>query len=216
MNNVLAQNATDIAVSASTPENYPFAERVAKIAERKVGASGLTRSSVTVNRNALMSGVCADFRNTFPSLFAKRDDKGNIIEGQVNRVPDKWYDVIVKHIDEFIDNQFERFTKNECKVSNTRFVHQGAKKDVILRHTLVRDEIIALQEQKLGIMLFIGETKRQIDKLNNQSVPLNEKQEERLQKLEKRQVKENETLNEILAKIALQKPAEAIVKTVAS
>lgn len=211
MNNVLSNNATDLAVSTNTPEQYPFAERVAKIAARKVSASGLTTRSMSINRGGLISAVCADFRATFPSLFAKRDDKGNIIEGSM-RLSEQWLDIVVKHVDEFVQAQYEAFTKNECKVSNTRFVHQGSKKDVILRHTLVRDEVIALQEQKLGIMLFVGETKRQMDKLNNQSTPLNAKQEERLQKLEKRSTNENNTLNEIMAKIAAQKPAEAIIK----
>lgn len=205
MNTVLANNASDLAISTNTPENYPFAERVAKIAMRKVSASGLTTKSFSVNRGALISSVCVDFRSTFPSLFAKRDDKGNIIDGTVTRVPESFYDVIVTHVDEFIQEQYDSFTKNDCKVSNTRFVHQSAKKDVFLRHTLVRDEVIGLQEKKCGITLFIGETKRQIAKLNAQQSVLSEKTEERLKKLEKRLVKEQETLDGINIEVAKQK-----------
>ncbi len=208
MNQVLATNATNLTISTNTPENWPFAEIVVKVATRKVGASGLTKSSVTVNRNALISGVC----NEFPSLFAKRDDKGNIIgegkEANATRLSGDWYDKVVQYVDEFIDKRYESFTKNECKVSNTRFVHQSAKQDVILRHTLVRDEVIGLQEQKFGINLFIGETERQIAKINKQSAVLSEKTEERLQKLEKRLVKENISLSKILERIASIKTVE--------
>lgn len=204
MNNVLANNATDLAVSTNTPDNYQFDERIAKIAARKVGASGITVSSTTVNRNGLVSAVCKDFRDTYPSLFAKRDANGNIIDS-INRVPEQYYDVIVIKVDEYLEKQFEKFTKNECKVSTVRFVHQSAKKDVFLRYTLVRDEVIDFKQRMLGIDLFIGETKRQIAKITSQQSVLSEKTEERLKKLEKRLVREEETRNAFSIEIAKQK-----------
>lgn len=219
MNSILANNATDLAISVNTPDNWPFDAVVQKVATRKVGASGLTKSSVTVNRNSLISGVCNEFRSAFPSMFAKRDDKGNIIgegkDAHAMRLTEEWLDKVIYHVDAFLDARYEEFTKNDCSVSNTRFVHRSSKKDVILRHTLIRDEIIALQEQKLGIMLYMGETKRQLDKINKQASVLSEKTEERRVKLEKRLLKETESFNDILLKIASQKPAEAVIKTVA-
>lgn len=207
MNNVLTNNATSLAISSNTPENWPFAEMVAKVASRKVGASGITRSSTTVNRGALISGVCNEFRSSFPTLFSKRDDKGNII-GAEHRLTTEWLDKVVFHVDEFLDKRYEEFTKNDCKVSNTRFVHQASKADVILRHTLVRDEVISLQEQKFGIGLYIGETERQIKKLNSQQSVLSEKTEERLKKLEKRLANEQNSLSKILERIASVKAVE--------
>lgn len=204
MNSVLANNATDLAIGTNTPDNYPFDEKIIKIAARKTGASGLTTSSVTVNRNALVSAVCKDFRDTFPSLFAKRDDKGNIIEA-INRVPEQYYDKIVEQVDLFLEKKFEEFTKNDCKVANVRFVHQASKKDVFLRHTLVRDEVIDFKQRLLGIDLFIGETKRQMLKINAQQSVLSEKTEERLKKLEKRLVREEETRNALTIEIAKQR-----------
>jgi hypothetical protein len=204
MNNVLSNNASDLAISTNTPENYPFLERIVKIAARKTGASGLTIASVTVNRNALVSAVCKDFRDTYPSLFAKRDDKGNIIDA-INRVPEQFYDKIVEQVDLFLEQKFQEFTKNDCKVASVRFVHQASKKDVFLRHTLVRDEVIDFKQRLLGIDLFIGETKRQINKVNSQQSVLSEKTEERLKKLEKRLEREMETRNALAIEVAKQK-----------
>lgn len=204
MNTIATNNATNLSVSTNTPEQYPFEERIAKIAARKTSTSGLTVSSVTVNRNALISSVCRDFRDTFSSLFAKRDDKGNIIDA-INRVPEQFYDIIVTKVDLFLDTEYEKFTKNECKTSNVRFVHQANKKDVFLRHTLVRDEVIDFKQRLLGIDLFIGETKRRIAKINGQASVLSEKTEESLKKLEKRLEREMETRDALSIEIAKQK-----------
>ena len=197
------QNATLNAPSVVNVNDFDFGASVKRCAERKLGANGLTTKSHTLNRAKLVSSVCADFRNHYPALFEKRDDKGNIVPDSL-RLPEECFNKAVIAVDSFIDAAFEEFKTNAdslVKVS-TRFVHKAKQKDVILRHTIQRDEVISLQQKKMGILLFIGETERQIAKINDQKTVISEAKMERLKKLEARLVKETETLNAINAQIA--------------
>lgn len=197
------QNATLNAPSPVNVNDFDFAASVKRCAERKLGSNGLTTKSHTLNRAKLVSSVCSDFRNHYPALFEKRDEKGNIIPESL-RLPEEYFTKVVAAVDSFIDSAFEEFKTNAdslVKVS-TRFVHKSKQKDVILRHTIQRDEVISLQQKKMGIILFIGETERQIAKINDQKTVMSEVTMERLKKLEARLVKENDTLNAVNQQIA--------------
>lgn len=202
MNN---QNATLQAVSPVSFDSFDYALSVRKAAERKLGSNGLTRASHTLNRQKLVSSVCSDVRNTYPQLFNKRDDKGNIIPESL-RLPEEVYAKCVAAVDEFIDKAFDAFKQapDELVKVSTRFVHKAKQKDVVLRHTIQRDEILCLKERKLGITLFIGETERQLAKLNEQKSTWSEATVERVKKLEKRLIAENETLAKLSEEIAKQ------------
>lgn len=199
------QSATLNSVSPASFESFDYALSVRKAAERKLGDSGLTRSSHTLNRQKLVSSVCSDVRNNYPQLFNKRDDKGNIIPESM-RLPDEVYTKCVEAVDTFIDKAFDAFKNapDELVKVSTRFVHKAKLKDVVLRHTIQRDEILCLKERKLGITLFIGETERQLAKLNEQKATWSEATAERVKKLEKRLVTENDTLAKLSEEIAKQ------------
>lgn len=205
-NSAIAPSVSLVSPSVSRIEDYDYLAAVRRVAERKLGSNGLTTSSHTLNRSKLVSSVCADLRSHYPQLFDKRDAQGNIIPESV-RLPEEYFNKVVNAVDSFIDASFESFKSNAdqlVKVS-TRYVHKAKQRDVVLRHTIQRDEIVSLQSKKMGITLFIGETKRQIDKINAQSAVLSEVTMERLKKLESRLIKENETLNAINQQMAQMK-----------
>jgi len=207
MNN---QNATLNAPSICSIESFDYALSCRKCAERKLGTSGITTGSHTLNRQKLISSVCADVRNSYPGLFNKRDDKGNIIPESL-RLPEDVHGKICEAVDSFINKAFDAFLKapDELVKVSTRFVHLAKKHDVVLRHTIQRDEVIALKERKLGITLFIGETKRQLDKLNSQRATWSELTAERVGKLEKRLEQETVTLAKLEEEIAKQSTLQA-------
>lgn len=205
MSNALAQNATDLAISSTPPDSYDFLLAVKRVADEKLPANGLTTFKVVMSRSKLISGVCRDYRGHYAALYDKRDEQGNKIPAE--RLPEDIYGKITSAVDEFIQGEFNKFISNPDQLvrSSSRFVHKSAQKDVVRRHTIIRDEVISLKEKRFGIELFIGETKRQIEKYNSQKTVLSEVTEDKLRKLEKRLAKEQDTLNHLDEEIAKQK-----------
>jgi hypothetical protein len=199
------QNATLNAQTTQPIESFDYAMAVSKAAERKLGINGLTTSAHTLNRLKLVSSVCASVRNAYPSVFAKRDEQGNILP-ESSRLPEDIYNKVCVAVDEYIGAAFDKFkaSPDELVKVSTRFVHLAKKQDVILRHTIQRDEVIALKERKFGIVLFIGETERCLAKLNEQRSTWSEATFERVAKLEKRLALEQKTLERLTTEISKQ------------
>lgn len=211
MSNALAQSATQLAQSTSGPDSYDFMSRLTELAKRKLPTNGLTVSSVTMSRSKLISGLVEDYRSHFANLFPKKDSNGNDIKPNERRIPTETYDKICSIVDEFCQAKLDEFMGNPDEVvkSARRFVHKAQQKDVIIRWTVQRDEIISLQQRKLGITLFIGESNRLLDKYNNQKSTWSEETAERVLKLEKRLKNEEATLAVIEMELAKQKAITA-------
>ena len=209
-NAVLAPSASLVAASGPTGgmESFDISLSVKRCAESKLPAHGKTTAAFSLNKSKLVSSVCADIRSHFPSEFGKRDSQGQLIPESL-RLPADIHAKVVSSVDDFIDTQlaaFKNIQTDSWKVSS-RYVHYANKKDVGLRTTMIKDEIISLQYRKCGIELFIGHTTREIAKLNKQKTVMSEKTEERLRKLEKRLVAEQLTLETLELEIAKQKGA---------
>lgn len=200
------QTINQTAVSSPSIENWDFHARIPVIAARKVGTNGITISSYEMNRNKLVAAGVAEFRDHFTSVFVKRDDKGNIIPSSL-RLPSEYYDKIVAAVDAFIKVKMDEFLNNPDQLApvRQRFVHQAAKHTVIVRHTMVSNEIVSLQKQHLGINLIIGETKRLIRKYDDQKATWSSEVCERVAKLEAKLAKEELTLAKLDEEIAKQK-----------
>lgn len=198
MNN---QNATLNAPSVVDVSSFDFKACVARIAKRK--CEGVNIASINLNKSKLVSSVCSEFRSQYPALFDKRDEKGNIIPSSL-RLPEEYFNKVVEAVDCFHAEQFDQFNKFSDQVTTykSRFVHKANTKEVFIRHTLVRDEIVSLETKLTGINAFISATERAIKSINDQKTVLSEKTQERLTKLEKRLVKEETTRNEIKAQLA--------------
>lgn len=205
MNNTLSNNATSLAVSSVSMDDFDFLASCKRCALRKLPANQLTTVALTMGRSKLIAAVCSDFKSHYPSVFEKRDSSGNRVPSE--RLDETTYERVSKAVDAFLEEQFSVFTshKDELVKVSSRFAHLSGKKDVIMRHTIQRDEVISLKERRFGITLFIGETERQIEKYNKQSAVMSEVTMERVKKLEKRLVKEQETLANIDLQIAQQK-----------
>lgn len=198
MNN---QNATLNAPSVCNVEDFDYSASVKRIANRKTSGAGI--ATINLNKSKLVSAVCSEFRAHYPQLFDKRDEKGNIIPATL-RLPEEYFNKVVCAVDTFHAEQFDVFNKFADQVTSykSRFVHKANVKEVFIRHTLVRDEIVSLETKLTGINAFISTTERDIQKINEQKSVLSEKTMERLKKLEKRLEKENATREEIKAQLA--------------
>lgn len=201
----IAQSATDLALSSVSVGNFDWSASVKRQALRKLPANQLTTVALTMGRSKLIAAVCSDFKSHFPSIYEKRDAQGNRVPSE--RLDEATYDKVTAAVDVFLAEQFSLFSSkpDELVKTTSRFAHLQGKKDVVMRHTIQRDEVISLKERRFGITLFIGETERQMEKLNSQNTVLSEKTSERLTKLEKRLVKEQDTLAAIDQQIAQQK-----------
>jgi hypothetical protein len=200
------QTINETAVSSIPMEQWDFHARIPKIAARKVGTNGITISSYEMNRNKLVASACAEFRDHYTALLVKRDDTGNIIPASL-RIPSEYYDKAVSAVDAFIKSKMDEFLDNPDQLApvRQRFVHQAAKHTVIIRHTMVRNEIVSLQKQHLGIVLLIGETNRLIKKYDAQKAEWSTETCERVNKLQARLAKEELTLAKLDEEIAKQK-----------
>lgn len=199
------QTINEIAISSPEMSSWDFAARVPVIAQRKVGSNGLTISSYEMNRNKLVTALCAEFRDHFTAVLVKRDDKGNVIPSSM-RVPSEYYDKAVTAVDAFIKSKMDEFLSHtdQLQPAKQRYVHQASKHNVFVRHTLVRNEVVSLQRQKMGIIHFIEETRRIIAKYDNQKAEWSSEVAERVNKLQKRLAREEETLAEIEKNMAMQ------------
>jgi len=208
MSQIIVPEVSKLTISpANGPEGYDFHARVPTLAQRKLG-SVKTTASLELNRNKLVSALCADFRSHFTSIFEKRDEAGRIIPASM-RLPDEYYQKAVEAVDAFIKKQFDSFLSNADQLGtyNVRFVHKVAQKDILLRHTIRRDEIIAIKERIVGINAFISDTERLLDKYNKQQSTWSEITADRVAKLEKRLVNERNTLAHLQEEMAKQKTA---------
>ena len=190
---------------STSVENYDYQLRLAILAKRKLPSNGITTSSVTANRQKLISALAADYRAFFPGMFGLRDQQGNVIPA-TQRLPEEIYTRVCEEVDKFIDNVFMSFRSNPDEVTkvSTRFVHKAKQHDVILRHTITRDEVIDLKHRAFGITLFIGDTKRRLEKYDEQKSAWSELTAEKVAKLEKKLASETATLAKLEEEIAKQ------------
>src|SRR2546429_3816569 len=95
MSNALAQNATDLAVSGQSEENFDINACVRRNAERT--AKGTTRERQFLQYNKLISTCCADYRSHFPAIYGKSE-----------RIASDAFGKIDKAVTEFIQAQLNR------------------------------------------------------------------------------------------------------------
>lgn len=164
MSNAITQSATAIATSTVSVDDFPFATVVAKYATRGDKIKGNTKDVRSLKRNKLISGVCAIFRDHYPSLFAKRDDKGNIIDA-TQRVPAEYYDKIVEAVDLFIANSLAEFCKDTLEFTR-RHVHKSKRHIFVEVRTAKDEQEIDWQQQHLACVIAIGNVNRRITDLD--------------------------------------------------
>ena len=164
MSNAIAQTSNTVALSTCSVDQFDFAAAVRKYATRSDKIKGNTKDVRSLKRNKLISGVCAVFRDHYPSLFAKRDDKGNIID-QTQRVPAEYHEKIVLAVDEFITKSLAEFCQDTLEFTR-RHVHK-AKRHIFVEVRTAKDEQeINWKDQHCACVIAIGAVNRRIQDLD--------------------------------------------------
>ena len=158
MSNAIAQSATVLAVSPTGEEQYDIAGSVKRCAERT--AKGTTRERQFLQRNKLMSAVCADYRSHFPAIY-----------GKTERLPSAVYSRIEEEVDKFINNQLSRINTLNCLSLRRGFYHNHREMEITERIVTTGENKLTLQEQLLGVNIFITGAEKRLKDLHAKPTP---------------------------------------------
>lgn len=137
------QSATANSVSVPTPENWNYTDVVSKSAERQV--KGITREGQMLNRNKLISSVCATWKGCYSQLC---DEK-------TGRIPTEYFTLVENAVDKFITSQLNRINVRNVISYNRTFHHNVKKKVITEREKLTAENVLGLQTQLEGVKAFI-------------------------------------------------------------
>ena len=160
MSNALAQNATDLAVSGQSEENFDFTACANRNATRT--AKGTTRERQFLQYNKLISACCADYRSHFPMIYDKNMNA---------RLPSAIFEKIDKAVTDCIQTQLNRVNVTNAISLRRGFHHAEKAMEVTDRVTCVGENKLPLNEQLLGINIFITTANRRLDDLMKKPTP---------------------------------------------
>ncbi len=165
MSNAIAQSATTLAVSPTGESQFDIADSVRRCAERT--AKGTTRERQFLQRNKLMSTVCADYRSHFPAIY-----------GKTERLPSEVYERIESEVDKFITSQLGRV--NNLNVISLRrgFFHNAKEMEITERIINTGENKLTLKEQLLGANIFITSAEKRLSDLERKPTPDYEREKE--------------------------------------
>lgn len=188
------QSATENAVSnsQSLEENYPFTERLEQMASRQ--AKGVTRERQALNRNKLVSSLCADYRAHFPAVYGKTD-----------RLPSAIYAKLEAAVDDYIQAQLNKVNKHNVISYRRAFHHDFNQQRVTERVMATGENMLSLEEQHCGVVIFIGVAERKLKDLESKPTPDYDREKQVKEQL----MKLNVTKSFIEGEIAHQKSLAA-------
>ena len=170
---VLSQSATTLTVSnASNPEwdDLAFSESVKRAAERS--SKGITRERQMLNRNKLCSSVCADYRSHFAAMYGKTD-----------RLPSDIFEQIEKAVDTYISKYLNCVSFSNVLSYRRYFFHSEKQMEVTERVQNTGENKLTLQEQHLGITIFITSAEKRLKDLEAKKTPDYEMEKEVKQRI---------------------------------
>lgn len=162
---VLAQSATQLSVSNNDEANYDFAKTANDAAAKQ--AKGVTRERKMLNRQKLIQQVCADFRMHFAEIY-----------GKTERLPSDVFAKVTEAVDATITAALREVNHANVIGYRRAFHHDHKNMLITERVTLVGENQITLQEQKMGITLFIGQAEKRLKELQAKKTPDYEREKE--------------------------------------
>jgi hypothetical protein len=159
-NQAIAPSATQLTVSNGNPEwddsmFYGSAKRAAARTSK-----GVTRERQLLNRNKLVSAVCADYRSHFASMYGKTD-----------RLPSAVFEQIEKAVDKFLTEKLGEVNVLNCISYRRAFYHNAKQMEITERITNTGENKLTLKEQHLGVTLYIGQAERRLKELEAKPNP---------------------------------------------
>ena len=143
MSNAIAQSTSQLVISSQEPESYDFDAAVKIEAARQVKNN--TKESFNLNRQKLIASSCSAFRNHFPQLFQKRDDKGNIIPG-VQKLTPEYFSKVEQAVDNLINSTLLKLNR-DTMTSTIRNVHKAGISQYVQVRTVRDENSITWKEQ---------------------------------------------------------------------
>ncbi len=161
-------NANEAATS--TPKVIDIASLVNVEAER--ATKGVTRQRFMLNREKLVNAVRAKWKSLVGE--SRRDEQGNVLPA-LARVPSEIDDTINTCVDNFINATLRSNLHAANLQSVTRsFAHDARNLMVVESVTAKGRNILAMNEQKLGITLLIGAQEKRLTALQAKKTPNHE------------------------------------------
>jgi hypothetical protein len=175
MSNAIAQSATERTFVAQSPENFDFAASVLRAANRQ--EKNNMKEKLTLNRSKLISSVCADFRDHNSSLFAKRNEAGEVVTPSL-RLPPEHYSKVEKAVDDFITVQFNRVNHMNVISFVRRHIHVPAKQMFVERVINTGENSIGWKEQLCACHIQQGVVHRRMEDADKGNRLTNELQQQ--------------------------------------
>lgn len=158
MSNAIGQNATDLAVAPNGEQSFDFVACAKRNAERT--AKGATRERHQLQYNKLISACCADYRSHYPMIY-----------GKTERLPSSVHAEIDKAVTELIESHLKRVNVTNVIGLRRGFYHNQREMEVTDRITTVGENKLPLNEQLLGVNIFITTAEKRLDDLMKKPTP---------------------------------------------
>lgn len=167
MTQAIAQSATQLAVSNGESNWTPlqFDDSTQRNAEKR--AKGITREGNLLNRNKLISAVCADYRSHFASIY-----------GRTDRLPSEVFAMVETAVDKFINSKLSEINLTNAISYRRSFFHKPNTCEVVERVTAIAENTLLLKEQHLGINMLINTTEKRLAMLQAKKTPDYEKEKQ--------------------------------------
>lgn len=158
MNTAIAQSATQLAVSANGETSFDFALAASKAAKRS--SKGVTRERQMLDRNKLISSVCAEYRAAFVAIYGKSD-----------RLPSDIFEKIKEHVDAYINKQLSTVHAGNVISHRRAFYHDHKNMAVTERVINTGENTLTLKEQLFGVNMFITQAEKRLQDLMAKKTP---------------------------------------------
>lgn len=158
MSNAIAQSATQVTLSTNGEEAYDFFQAADRAATRS--AKGLVRESRTLNRQKLISMVCADYRMHFAAIY-----------GKTERLPSAVFEKVELAVDAEIAKSLKLVHAGNATTMRRAFAHKANDLKFVERVTVVGENEISLAEQHLAATIAITAAERRLRDLEAKKTP---------------------------------------------
>lgn len=156
--NVLGQNATALAISPCSEENWQFDASAERAASRQ--AKGLTKERFMLNRQKLIAACCADYRAHFAEVY-----------GKTERLPSAVFEKIEAAVDGVINKALALVHAGNAQSVRRAFAHKANDMKFVLRTVATGEDDISLKEQLFACNLAIGAAEKRLDEVMGKKTP---------------------------------------------
>lgn len=137
-------------INVDSKGEFDFQARLEGIAKRK--CEGITLSASALRVNKLFSALASEYKSIVK------------IEKNVN-LPTETADMLMKEVEKFISSKLSTINAQNCISMRKYYHHNKNKSAMVIRHKAIGEDMIALKEQKMAVLLALNEANKRLDKL---------------------------------------------------